>query len=85
MALTLRRYVWRRCLTKLSEWYNAGDRALWRHLRNTFGLESRAQRKLESASAYCRTFRCAKPRWTRSTRAVSIRLATPQPATVESP
>jgi hypothetical protein len=55
MALTLRRCAWRRCLTKLSEWYNAGDRALLRHLRTTFGLESRAQRKLESASAYCRT------------------------------
>jgi hypothetical protein len=55
MALTLRRYAWRRCLTKLSEWYNAGDRALWRHLRTTFGLESRAKRTLESASAYCRT------------------------------
>jgi len=55
MGLTLRRYAWRRCLTKLSEWYNAGDRALWGHLRTTFGLESRVQRTLESASAYCRT------------------------------
>lgn len=55
MALLLRRYAWRLCLTKLSEWYSAGDRALWRHLRTTFGLESRAQRTLESASAYCRT------------------------------
>jgi len=55
MGLTLRRYAWRPFLIKLSEWYNAGDRALWRHLRTTFGLESRAQRKLESASAYCRT------------------------------
>jgi len=55
MGLTLRRYAWRRCLTKLSEWYNAGDRALWRHLRTTVGLESRALRALESASAYCRT------------------------------
>jgi hypothetical protein len=55
MALTLRRYAWRACLTKLSEWYKAGDRALLRHLRTTLGLESRAQRELESASAYCRT------------------------------
>lgn len=42
-------------MSKLSEWYNAGFRALWRHLRTTFGLESRAQRMLESAAAYCRT------------------------------
>ena len=55
MGLTLRRDAWRRCLTKLWEWYNAGDRALWRHLRTTLGLDSGAQRKLESASAYCRT------------------------------
>jgi hypothetical protein len=40
---------------KLAEWYQAGFRAIWRHLRTTFGLESRAQRKLESAAAYCRT------------------------------
>ena len=42
-------------MTKLSEWYKAGDRAFLQHLRTTLGLESRAQRKLESASAYCRT------------------------------
>jgi hypothetical protein len=42
-------------LSKLSEWYDVGFRALWRHLRTTLGLESRAQRKLESAAAYCRT------------------------------
>jgi hypothetical protein len=35
-------------------WYNAGFRSLWRHLRTTFGLEPGAQRKLESAAAYCR-------------------------------
>lgn len=55
MALTLRREAWRPQLSRLSEWYEAGFRALWRHLRTTFGLESRAQRKLESAAAYCRT------------------------------
>jgi hypothetical protein len=54
MALILRR-IWRANLIKLSEWYRLGDRALWRHLQTTLGLESRAQRKLESASAYCRT------------------------------
>jgi hypothetical protein len=42
-------------LTKLSEWYYAGDRALLRHLRTTFGLVEQAKRKLDSASAYCRT------------------------------
>ena len=42
-------------MNTLSEWYNAGFRALWRHLRTTFGLESLAKRKLESAAAYCRT------------------------------
>jgi hypothetical protein len=42
-------------LIKLSEWYNAGDRALLRHLRTTLGLVERAKRKLDSASAYCRT------------------------------
>jgi hypothetical protein len=41
-------------LNRLSEWYDAGFRALWRHLRTTFGLESRAKRKLESAAAHCR-------------------------------
>ena len=46
---------WRTKLITLSEWYRRGDRALWRHLQSTLGLESRAQRKLESASAYCRT------------------------------
>jgi hypothetical protein len=51
MALTLRRYAWRPPLNRLSEWYDAGFRALWRHLRTTFGLESRAKRKLESAAA----------------------------------
>ena len=55
MGLPLRRYAWRPQVSKLSEWYNAGFRALWRHLRTTFGLESRAKRKLESAAAYCRT------------------------------
>jgi hypothetical protein len=55
MALTLRRYAWRPPLNTLSEWYNAGFRALWRQLRTTFGLGSRAKRKLESAAAYCRT------------------------------
>jgi hypothetical protein len=55
MGLILPRYAWRRRLTKLSEWHKAGDRALLRHLRTTLGLESRAQRQLESASAYCRT------------------------------
>jgi hypothetical protein len=55
MGLLLRRCAWRPCLTKLSEWYNAGFRALWRHLRTTFGLEPPAKRKLESAAAYCRT------------------------------
>jgi hypothetical protein len=55
MALTLRRDNWRRQLNKLSAWYDAGFRALWRHVRTTCGLESRAQRKLESAAAYCRT------------------------------
>jgi hypothetical protein len=55
MALILRRSTWRPPLNKLSEWYKAGDRALLRQLRTTLGLESRAQRKLESASAYCRT------------------------------
>jgi hypothetical protein len=55
MALTLRRYAWRPCLTKLSEWYHTGDRALLRHLRTTFGLVEQAKRKLDSASAYCRT------------------------------
>ena len=55
MGLTLRWYAWRPCLIKLSEWYNAGFRALWRHLRTTCGLESRAKRTLESAAAYCRT------------------------------
>ena len=54
MALILRR-IWRAKLIKLSEWYRRGDRALWQHLQTTLGLESRAQRKLESASAYCRT------------------------------
>jgi hypothetical protein len=54
MALRLRR-IWRANLIRLSEWYYRGDRALLRHLRTTFGLESTAQRKLESASAYCRT------------------------------
>ena len=39
----------------LSGWYNAGFRALWRHLKTTFGLESKAKRKLESAAAYCRS------------------------------
>ena len=42
-------------MSQLSKWYDAGFRALWRHLRVTFGLESQAQRKLESAVAYCRT------------------------------
>ena len=55
MGFILRRYGWRPLLNTLSEWYNAGFRPLWRHLRTRFGLESRAQRKLESASAYCRT------------------------------
>jgi hypothetical protein len=55
MALTLHRHGWRRQLSKLSEWYDGGFRALWRHLQITFGLESRAQRTLESAAAYCRT------------------------------
>ena len=55
MGLILRRCAWRPCLIKLSEWYKAGDRALLRHLRTTFGLESLAKRKLESAAAYCRT------------------------------
>ena len=55
MGLTLRRYSWRPLLNTLSEWYNAGFRALWRHLRTTFGLESRAKRTVESAAAYCRT------------------------------
>jgi hypothetical protein len=55
MALTLRKYAWRPQLSRLSEWYDVGFRALWRHLRTTFGLESRAKRKLESAAAYCRT------------------------------
>jgi hypothetical protein len=55
MGLILRRYAWGRRLTKLSEWYKAGDRALLRHLRTALGLESRAERQLESASAYCRT------------------------------
>lgn len=55
MELILRRCSWRRPLNKLSEWYRAGDRALLRHLRTTPGMDSRAQRKLESASAYCRT------------------------------
>jgi hypothetical protein len=55
MRLRLRRYPWRPPLNTLSEWYNAGFRALWRHLRTTFGLESRAKRTLESAAAYCRT------------------------------
>lgn len=55
MALTLRRYTWRWQLNRLCEWYDAGFRALWRHLRITAGLESRAQRTLESAAAYCRT------------------------------
>lgn len=54
MGLLLRRYAWRPQVSRLSEWYDAGFRALWRHLRTTFGLESRAQRKLESAAAYCR-------------------------------
>ena len=54
MALTLRREAWRPRLTKLSVWYDGGFRAIWRHLRTTFGLESRAQRTLESAAAYCR-------------------------------
>jgi hypothetical protein len=54
MALILRR-AWRANLMTLSEWYRRGDRALWRHLKTTLGLEARAQRKLESASAYCRT------------------------------
>ena len=55
MGLTLRRYAWRPPLNTLSEWYNAGDRALLRHLRTTFGLVEQAKRKLDSASAYCRT------------------------------
>jgi len=55
MALTLRREAWRPRLIKLTAWYDGGFRALWRHLRTTFGLESRAQRTLESAAAYCRT------------------------------
>ena len=55
MGLILRRYARRACLNKLSEWYQAGDRALLRHLRTTLGLVTRAQRKLESASAYCGT------------------------------
>ena len=42
-------------MSRLSEWYDAGFRALWRHMRTTLGLESRAQRPLESAAAYCRT------------------------------
>jgi len=54
MALILPR-IWRAKLMTLSDWYRRGDRALWRHLQTTLGLESRAQRKLESASAYCRT------------------------------
>ena len=55
MALTLRRSAWRQHLSKLSEWYYLGDRAIWRHLQATLGLKPPAQRKLESASAYCRT------------------------------
>jgi hypothetical protein len=55
MALTLRRDAWRLQLSKLSEWYNDGFRALWRHLRSTFGLEAQGRRRLESAAAYCRT------------------------------
>jgi hypothetical protein len=55
MGLTLRRSAWRPQLSRLSEWYDAGFRALWRHMRTTLGLESRAQRKLEFAAAYCRT------------------------------
>jgi len=54
MGLILRSDAWRRHLIKLSAWYNAGFRALWRHLSTTTGLESQAQRKLESAAAYCR-------------------------------
>lgn len=42
-------------LSKLSEWYQGGFRALWKHLRTTLGLQSKGQRKLESAAAYCRT------------------------------
>jgi hypothetical protein len=42
-------------VTKLSEWYDAGFRALWRHLRTTLGLESRGKQHLRSASAYCRS------------------------------
>jgi hypothetical protein len=41
-------------MTKLSEWYDLGFRALWRHLRTTLGLESRGKERLRSASAYCR-------------------------------
>jgi hypothetical protein len=55
MAITLRKGAWKPQLSKLSEWYDAGFRALWRHLRTTLALESRAQRTLESAAAYCRT------------------------------
>jgi hypothetical protein len=42
-------------MSTLSDWYRDGFRALWRHLRTTFGLEPHGQRKLESAAAYCRT------------------------------
>jgi hypothetical protein len=55
MALTLRREAWRLQLSKLSEWYDGGFRALWRHLRTTFWLDAQARRRLESAAAYCRT------------------------------
>ena len=55
MALTLRRDAWRLQLSKLSEWYDGGFRALWRHLRTTIWLDAQARRRLESAAAYCRT------------------------------
>jgi hypothetical protein len=42
-------------VSKVSEWYQGGFRALWKHLRTTLGVKSQGQRKLESAAAYCRT------------------------------
>jgi len=55
MAIPLRREASRPQLSSLSQWYYAGFRALWRHLRTTLGLTARAQRTLESAASYCRT------------------------------
>jgi len=55
MAILLFSHPRRQQLNKLSEWYKTGFRTLWQHLRTTLGLESQAQRKLESAAAYCRT------------------------------